>query len=227
MSSKTTKITKARYARTFELVYGWRECRDQDHESLARVRRKNERLAALDADLVNASEWAGFDMRRLPRNFLYFTAVERVAEEYGWPEGWRKTLQVKPRSSAWVPSQKQYFGKFYAQWVEAVERLGGYPDPEWFGPPTKRDEIVVCDPEKRDLSPRLRFAILTRDKFRCRYCGAGSGVTELQVDHIIPFSAGGATAPGNLITACRQCNNGKRDTFLPDDLFAEIVRSTR
>ncbi len=61
------------------------------------------------------------------------------------------------------------------------------------------------------VSAQLRFRVLERDGFRCRYCGrAGStpGVV-LHVDHVVPRVAGGATAEGNLRTACEECNLGK------------------
>jgi 5-methylcytosine-specific restriction endonuclease McrA len=61
------------------------------------------------------------------------------------------------------------------------------------------------------LPARLRFGILQRDGFRCRYCGrpgTASGVV-LHVDHLIPFAAGGATSEANLVTACEECNLGK------------------
>jgi 5-methylcytosine-specific restriction endonuclease McrA len=61
------------------------------------------------------------------------------------------------------------------------------------------------------LPARLRFGILQRDGFRCRYCGrpgSASGVV-LHVDHVIPFSARGPTSEDNLVTACEECNLGK------------------
>lgn len=61
----------------------------------------------------------------------------------------------------------------------------------------------------------LRFYILQRDHFRCRYCGrsAEDGVV-LHVDHIYPKSNGGKDTPDNLITACMECNLSKRDSIL-------------
>lgn len=48
--------------------------------------------------------------------------------------------------------------------------------------------------QQRDPSPRLRFEVLARDNFTCRYCGASPqkdpSVT-LHIDHIIPWSKGG------------------------------------
>jgi 5-methylcytosine-specific restriction endonuclease McrA len=61
------------------------------------------------------------------------------------------------------------------------------------------------------LPAQLRFGILQRDGFRCRYCGrpgSAPGVV-LHVDHVVPLAAGGATAEDNLLTACDECNLGK------------------
>lgn len=56
----------------------------------------------------------------------------------------------------------------------------------------------------------LRFQILERDQFRCRYCGAEASETvKLQVDHVYPRSQGGTNEESNLVTACWDCNSGK------------------
>ena len=62
---------------------------------------------------------------------------------------------------------------------------------------------------------RLRFDVLERDCFRCRYCGrsADSGAV-LHVDHVHPKAKGGEWSMNNLITACRECNLGKGDRIL-------------
>lgn len=59
------------------------------------------------------------------------------------------------------------------------------------------------------MGKRLRFTILTRDGFRCRYCGATGGAVVLHVDHVVPVSRGGTNDEKNLVTSCRDCNLGK------------------
>lgn len=62
----------------------------------------------------------------------------------------------------------------------------------------------------------VRFAVLERDGFACRYCGRTPlqhGVT-LVVDHVYPRDRGGPDTPDNLITACSDCNAGKADYVL-------------
>jgi 5-methylcytosine-specific restriction endonuclease McrA len=51
-----------------------------------------------------------------------------------------------------------------------------------------------------------------RDEAKCRLCGAApSDGAKLQVDHIVPWSKGGATVLTNLQILCEQCNIGKSD----------------
>lgn len=59
------------------------------------------------------------------------------------------------------------------------------------------------------VSKRLRYEVLRRDGFRCRYCGATPEQAELRIDHVVPESLGGRTEPSNLATACDPCNSGK------------------
>ena len=64
--------------------------------------------------------------------------------------------------------------------------------------------------ERKSLGKKLRYEILARDSFTCRYCGAQPDASVLLVvDHIQPVAEGGTNDPTNLITACQPCNAGK------------------
>lgn len=65
------------------------------------------------------------------------------------------------------------------------------------------------------VSKRLRFEILRRDDYTCRYCGRQPPEVALCVDHVIPQALGGSDDPSNLTAACRDCNTGK-DSVPPD-----------
>ena len=56
-----------------------------------------------------------------------------------------------------------------------------------------------------------RINILWRDKNQCQYCTKIFHPSELTLDHLIPRSRGGRNTWRNLVTACRTCNQKKRD----------------
>lgn len=62
---------------------------------------------------------------------------------------------------------------------------------------------------RQSIRPKKRFAIFARDDFTCQYCGAKAPQVVLEIDHITPVCKGGTNDESNLITACRECNNGK------------------
>lgn len=75
------------------------------------------------------------------------------------------------------------------------------------------------------IPPKLRFEVLKRDQFRCRYCGRSGEDIKLHIDHVIPVKAGGPTIKSNLITACSECNFGKAASILGEDLVANLSMS--
>ena len=63
---------------------------------------------------------------------------------------------------------------------------------------------------RKALSTSKRYRIMTRDNFRCKYCGIpASAGAWLEIDHIKPIHEGGTNDDSNLQTLCKDCNSGK------------------
>lgn len=45
---------------------------------------------------------------------------------------------------------------------------------------------------------------------RCHYCGRPFPPSALTMDHIVPLVRGGKTKKGNVVPACKECNNKKK-----------------
>ena len=64
---------------------------------------------------------------------------------------------------------------------------------------------------KRPSIPRdIANAVYTRDNGRCVYCGSTENI---HIDHIIPFSRGGASSIENLQLLCQKCNLEKSNNI--------------
>ena len=45
---------------------------------------------------------------------------------------------------------------------------------------------------------------------RCYYCHGEVGRDHLTMDHVVPLSRGGRSRKGNIVPACKVCNNKKK-----------------
>lgn len=48
----------------------------------------------------------------------------------------------------------------------------------------------------------------------CYYCGTKVPPRSLTMDHIVPVIRGGKSTKGNVVPACKECNNKKKDRLL-------------
>lgn len=107
----------------------------------------------------------------------------------------------------------------FGTWRKALEAFVAWANEE----PVSNEDLVPNQIPSRPRGPRninwrLRAIVLMRDGARCQLCGAEArDGAKLHVDHIVPWSKGGATALHNLRVLCNVCNVGKSDLELPEE----------
>jgi len=108
-------------------------------------------------------------------------------------------------------SQSAYNRRFKS-WVVALEHFVEFANSADVSAPARAEEKIGSRTTGRDPSLRLRFKVLSRDRFTCQHCGASPAKmlgVELHVDHKLAWSKGGETVLANLQTLCSKCNLGK------------------
>jgi len=96
-----------------------------------------------------------------------------------------------------------------------VKRLAWKPKPVRL---KRRPALPRVKPvrEARERIPYdTRIFVWNRDGGRCRHCGS---TENLQFDHIVPYSLGGANTAENVELLCGDCNLGKRAKLIPPPL---------
>lgn len=72
--------------------------------------------------------------------------------------------------------------------------------------PIERWWKVGRDDERAVIRPAVRQAVFERDGWKCVLCDS---TDDLALDHVFPWSLGGADTEGNLRVLCRLCNSSK------------------
>jgi len=78
-----------------------------------------------------------------------------------------------------------------------------------FDPPIDEAEIR----REKQKARKLRQSAWWQRKISkgiCHYCGRAVDPRELTMDHIVPLTRGGKSTKGNLVPACKDCNNKKK-----------------
>ena len=80
-------------------------------------------------------------------------------------------------------------------------------------PPHWTNERLRFNENARGLTPAQRQEILRRDAYRCSTPGCPNHLW-LEVHHIVFYSRGGATVPGNVLIACGACHRNVHKNLL-------------
>lgn len=118
-------------------------------------------------------------------------------------------------------------GPVYLQGCGWVDADGMDTLDEWLGGATviDLDEAREQATTSYTPTPAMRAFAVGRDGV-CIYPGCDRPAENCQLDHRIPFDAGGPTTPGNLFSLCQHHHNEKTDKkafYVPDPHTGEIV----
>jgi 5-methylcytosine-specific restriction protein A len=78
-----------------------------------------------------------------------------------------------------------------------------------YGQEVGEDEIR----REREKARKLRQSewwLRRINKGICYYCEREVGRDQLTMDHVVPLSRGGKSKKGNIVPACKECNNKKK-----------------
>jgi 5-methylcytosine-specific restriction endonuclease McrA len=137
----------------------------------------------------------------------YFRNLESVWEKLGRQP--KYVEMAKPLSEFVAGAYEHRFGT----WRKALQAFVDFIN-QHETEPFVREQTVKGRKHRtsRNVNWRLRHLVMRRDNFKCRHCGRSPAIdlsTQLEVDHIFPYSKGGETVLDNLQTLCRNCNGGK------------------
>ena len=127
-----------------------------------------------------------------------------------------KPVEIIPWEEAFTLTwlNKAYAVEYTDQWVHSARKAFRIPS-----------VIVLFQyiDEKFFSLPCTRKNVLTRDENRCQYCATVFRDKDLTIDHVLPRSKGGKSTWSNVVTACKPCNQKKRD-FLLENSPVSLIR---
>ncbi len=126
-----------------------------------------------------------------------------------------------------ITSARRAFGLLYTDNARALDTDGELRDfASWMSLPIRDGDdgvailsgalrvprIVHLRRYGRVWRPQVRLSrrnVMLRDGFVCQYCHRRRSTRDLDIDHVLPRSRGGADSWTNLVTACQPCNRRK------------------
>ena len=191
------------------------ECIQDDPDYFLSALTASEQNAELFSDYINKYQniinAVSQSEQDLYEKYPYYTSMERAVCE---------TERQKPCCSLTIRVVKRYRSpKGRNHYQESDDFTHSMIKEAYEVAIQKNNESKSAGYQRPPISESMRYDIMKRDQFRCVLCGAAAcdGVM-LEIDHILPVSKGGTSAPANLRTLCRSCNRGKAAKYDPNGL---------
>jgi 5-methylcytosine-specific restriction endonuclease McrA len=87
------------------------------------------------------------------------------------------------------------------------------------------EDEIRKEKEKARRLRRSQWWLRRIEKGVCYYCRKKVGMEQLTMDHVVPYSRGGKSKKGNVVPACKTCNNKKKH-LLPVE-WSEYLESLK
>lgn len=115
-----------------------------------------------------------------------------------------------------VPLSTIPWQKAFKKIVEGIAIPVSYHEDEYVQTPRERLPVpsVIIMKDYKHFNKRAKWSkynVKLRDEFMCQYCGKRFSARALTIDHVVPKTKGGKFTWENSVTACKPCNNNKRD----------------
>lgn len=78
--------------------------------------------------------------------------------------------------------------------------------------------------DKQQIERLRKIQELETGQILCPICGRGKDIDDMNLDHIVPRSKGGANTIDNKMLLCGSCNRTKRDRLDIDEVFDDVQR---
>ena len=72
------------------------------------------------------------------------------------------------------------------------------------------EQVIRKEKEKARRLRNSAWWMKKTHKGVCYYCNCKVGQANLTMDHVVPLSRGGKSKKGNIVPACKECNNRKK-----------------
>ncbi|MCF8145564.1 MAG: HNH endonuclease [Deltaproteobacteria bacterium] len=93
----------------------------------------------------------------------------------------------------------------------------------YFDFPDVSDADIRREKEKARRLRKTHWWNSRIEKGVCYYCRRRVGRETLTMDHVVPLARGGRSSKGNIVAACKECNN-KKNYLLPVE-WEEYLKS--
>jgi 5-methylcytosine-specific restriction protein A len=90
---------------------------------------------------------------------------------------------------------------------------------------------ALADPKRikkeREKARKLKKSSWWHNKIHegiCHYCSGKFAPKELTMDHIVPIARGGTSSEGNVVPACRDCNQKKKLSTPAEEILERLAQ---